>query len=57
MLKPTLDVEVADPEILRPATVVVPNPVPETESLVEEAELTTSNIVSAVEEAHTVSLA
>jgi hypothetical protein len=33
MLKPTLDVEVAKPEILSPDRVVVPNPVEEIERL------------------------
>jgi len=33
ILKPTLDVEVAEPLMLSPATVVVPNPVEETVSL------------------------
>ena len=36
-LKPTLEVEVAEPEIFRPETVVVPKPVAETERSVVEA--------------------
>jgi len=41
-LKPTFEVEVAEPTIARPESVVVPNPVDETESAVVDALLTTS---------------
>ena len=44
-LIPTLDVEVAEPEMFRPASVVVPKPVAETENTVVEAELTNSAIL------------
>ena len=39
MLNPTFEVEVAEPEIVRPETVVVPKPEPETENLVVDASL------------------
>ena len=48
ILKPTLDVEVAEPLMLRPVTVVVPKPVAETESAVEDAEVTASKMLPVV---------
>jgi hypothetical protein len=43
-LNPTFDVEVADPFTVNPLTVVVPNPVPETVSADDEAEVTASKM-------------
>jgi hypothetical protein len=43
MLIPTFDVVVAEPEMLRPDTVVVPKPVADTRSAVVDAEFATSN--------------
>ena len=43
ILKPTLEVEVAEAEMFRPAKVVVPNPVLETERTVVEELLETSS--------------
>jgi len=44
MLYPTFDVDVAEPEILSPESVVVAKPVAETESADDEALVTTSKI-------------
>ncbi len=45
-LNPTLDVDVAWPEMFRPDSVVVPNPIDDTESCVAVDEPTTKPIVS-----------
>ena len=47
-LKPTFEVEVAEPETVRPESVVVPKPVAEIRSAVVEAEVTASNILPVV---------
>ena len=54
MLIPTFEVVEAEPVILRPVTVVVPNPVAETESAVVDAEFATSNNVVSVLNPNTV---
>ena len=46
ILNPTLDVEVAEPEMFRPERVVVPKPTDETESCVAVDEPTTNPTVS-----------
>ncbi len=46
ILKPTLDVEVALPEMLRPESVVVPKPIDDTESCVAVDEPTRNPTVS-----------
>ena len=48
-LNPTFDVDVADPEIVNPESVVVPNPVLDTFRNVVEAVLVTSNMLGVVE--------
>ena len=45
MLKPTLEVEVAEPVMLRPVRVVVPKPIPETVRADVEAEVTASKML------------
>jgi hypothetical protein len=47
-LKPTFEVEVAEPEMSKPERVVVPKPVAETERRVVEAEETTSKALPTV---------